>query len=549
MRKAAIALLALAFLATAFHAGAEYDVLETTARVTKATVFRSAALVTRTVDVELPAGVTVVKVTDLPPNVEPTNTVVEGSGDFTILADEIRDTWVEKAAGEEVKELSARLEELDKEIAELDVRIDEAVKRAELYRRMTPSFPKEGDKTFDTLTAEDCKRLLDTAESGMRSALQEAIELKGKRKKAADERDAVRKRLKQLGGKRRTKTVLVTVKAARAGKGTLRIVSLSGDCRWTSSYDARLVNETTCEVSYYADVTQRSGEEWKGVRLTLSTADVASLVLPPVLKKWALNLREAAKKGVTAAPRAPAANAAKFDRTAKPWGGGERGGRVADTAAREGGGGVVVEFDVPGTADIPPAATRRLLVKKLTFTGKLEREVMPRVQPYAFAVMETTNDSEYPLLPGEMRVFTGNELIGSRSFPLVMQGAKMKLYFGADPAIEVKYRPVKHKEDKGRKTREIEFEWIMEITNHRSEAVAVKVIDALPRPAMDEIRVRSVKIRPRPDNDYEEDPYRLVKWSVTLQPSEKKVFTVSFKLTAPSDIELSWQGPWAGGVR
>ncbi|MGB5107525.1 MAG: DUF4139 domain-containing protein [Candidatus Zixiibacteriota bacterium] len=41
---------------------------------------------------------------------------------------------------------------------------------------------------------------------------------------------------------------------------------------WSPSYDACLLDSNRVEISYFAQVVQRTGEDWNDVELTLSTA-------------------------------------------------------------------------------------------------------------------------------------------------------------------------------------------------------------------------------------------------------------------------------------
>jgi hypothetical protein len=60
--------------------------------------------------------------------------------------------------------------------------------------------------------------------------------------------------------------------------------------RWASSYDFRLNSttnekkETSCQLVYYGSVENDSGEDWKDVQLSLSTATPSSAAKPPALK-------------------------------------------------------------------------------------------------------------------------------------------------------------------------------------------------------------------------------------------------------------------------
>src|SRR4030095_5858559 len=84
------------------------------------------------------------------------------------------------------------------------------------------------------------------------------------------------------------------------------------DAGWRPLYDARLDSEAGhVELAQLGEVQQRTGEDWSGVALTLSTARPAVGAGLPELGSWFLNmvrLDDLAKQyGAVSADEAPAA--------------------------------------------------------------------------------------------------------------------------------------------------------------------------------------------------------------------------------------------------
>ena len=422
----------------------------------------------------------------------------------------------------------------------------------QLYPQM--SGTKADVEKVEELSLNDCKSLIATVGDGLTVVFGQRRTLEREKRGLVLERDALNKRIKELGGSTvRFCKALITVRAAVSAKVTVELLSLVGGCNWATNYDARLKEDGKVELSYYADIRQHTGEEWKDVLLALSTCSVANITLPPELKMLALKLSEVASKepqrgGFTSA-RTPSPDnwdALSSGKAPSP----RKAGLETQGTSRKAGGGVAVEFTIPAKASIPGDGTvRRLLVKKLFFDGSLEYETLPRISPNVFARVEIINNSEFPLLAGTIRSFSGGEFLGGSRFETVAMGGEFKLYFGSDPAIEAKYRPLKRRLDTGKRTNEIEFEWLLDITNKRSRKVVINVLDALPKLGNDEIKIKSVKIDPRPDNDPDKHPDRHIKWKLTLEPNEKASFRIRFRVLAPSDKQLVWEGSWEGGVR
>ncbi|MDZ7815728.1 MAG: DUF4139 domain-containing protein [Planctomycetota bacterium] len=70
----------------------------------------------------------------------------------------------------------------------------------------------------------------------------------------------------------------------------------TGGCGWSTAYDARLQENGKLSLSYFANVKQRTSEDWEGVEMSLSTNSIAAVALPPELKKVAIALVDKVQK-------------------------------------------------------------------------------------------------------------------------------------------------------------------------------------------------------------------------------------------------------------
>jgi hypothetical protein len=72
---------------------------------------------------------------------------------------------------------------------------------------------------------------------------------------------------------KRTRTVTVNLEMKAAGKATITLEYIVPRASWKPLYDARLVDDSGhVELSYNAEISQQTGEDWTDVELTLSTA-------------------------------------------------------------------------------------------------------------------------------------------------------------------------------------------------------------------------------------------------------------------------------------
>ena len=88
------------------------DVQTITGTISKVTVYRGQALVTRTLNVDLPAGTSELIVTDLPAKIVPESIYAQTSGDIKVLSVRYREKAVREDTREEVKKLDAQIEDV-----------------------------------------------------------------------------------------------------------------------------------------------------------------------------------------------------------------------------------------------------------------------------------------------------------------------------------------------------------------------------------------------------------------------------------------------------
>ena len=75
------------------------DVQTTTGTISKVTVYRGQALVTRTIDADLPAGTSELIITDLPEKIVPESLYAQTSGDVKVLSVRFRERAVREHHG------------------------------------------------------------------------------------------------------------------------------------------------------------------------------------------------------------------------------------------------------------------------------------------------------------------------------------------------------------------------------------------------------------------------------------------------------------------
>jgi hypothetical protein len=135
-------------------------------------------------------------------------------------------------------------------------------------------------------------------ERGLRDQLAAATEL---REQAARELARIEDRRRRASSVRKVeahelrKTVIVTLRGGEAARARLVVSYRVPGARWAPAYTARIDrNGTSAQLAMRAVVAQDTGEDWRGVKLTLSTADAQGWTELPELASRRIGRRQQA---------------------------------------------------------------------------------------------------------------------------------------------------------------------------------------------------------------------------------------------------------------
>ncbi len=251
-------------------------------RIAAVTVFPDRAQVTRLIEVPLPQGDTTLIVLGLPANLLGDSLRVEGAGSSRLLlgAVEARTRHGRAATREAEHRLKAEIEALSDRKRLITERIAALRFKQGVIEAVGVEFPKTKDQDGDSRLP-DPKTWAAAWDALGEGSAQVRAEIVGEEVAArALEREIEEKqaRLAQIAtGQTASVEARVAVEAAAAGTATLRLSYQVPGASWRPIYDARLDAETRkVSLTQLGEVRQRTGEDWTGVALTLSTARPAT---------------------------------------------------------------------------------------------------------------------------------------------------------------------------------------------------------------------------------------------------------------------------------
>ena len=524
-------------------------------KISAVTVYVDRAVVTRTATVELTGGTIELTFANLPEALNERSLQVSGRGTAQALILDVsaKKTYVDFTPNARVKELEDQLKGLGRQVRELDdrggllqaqtVMLDRM--EAALFAPPTKDVPRPDLTQFtNSLTYLTEQKSKITAE---RATLDE------QREEVQNKINTVQAQLNELrgAGGRGYKSVTVRVDAEKAGNLDVALSYTVPGASWSPSYDARVLStERAVALGYFGIVRQNTGEDWKDVALTLSTARPGLGGAAPVLVPWNLDvfdvvaLRQnemdkvyAKSRREMAAPaavnmqtltgNAPAADAMEMK-------------DAATASATIEAGATSASFKIAVASSIPSDnSPQKVPITAARLNAQPEYLTVPKRQATAYLTAKVYNNSEFPLLAGAMNVFLDGTFVATSSLRTVMAGEKFDLALGADEGISVKHKRVnKFTEDTGltNSGKRITYEYLITVQNNKKTAERVIVADQVPLSRNEKITVKLLS----PDaKEVKPTDEGTLKWTLDLKPAEKRELTVKFTVEYANDVNVT----------
>jgi uncharacterized protein (TIGR02231 family) len=408
-----------------------------------------------------------------------------------------------------------------------------------------------------TAKPEDAASLFAYTEAESQRLVAARLDLQRQRDDLTDQLQAKRREYAELGGEQRPdrRAALINIEAPTPGEITIELSYLTAGASWHPRYDARVETATpTVHLTQQALVTQRTGEDWRNVALALSTArPSAAASLPDEPDPWYIDVRQPPMmqhKLMRAMSATPAFGAAApqtqpgFAAPSPPMANADVSDLEFATSEVQRSGAAQV-FRVPGGASVPSDGSPHTLgLADDDLPCRFDYVAMPATAPGAHLRATTTNRTGRVLLPGELHVFhvgaAGDEYIGATALDLTAQDAELKLYLGVDDNITVKAELIERDTEKGNLLqggqRRVTVGYRATLANRTDAPQRVLLMDRLPVPRHEKVKVRVLDLRPQPTERTKLDQ---LTWELQLAPGEERRVEWRFLVESPGDLDLT----------
>jgi uncharacterized protein (TIGR02231 family) len=523
--------------------------------VISATVYKGQAQVMRSGRVALKSGQLRIFCDDLPSGFDPSSLQVEGHGTAkaSIVGTDVIRVQEDPAATPKYIELLKKLEALEArrdsigiEINALQVRLQFVEQLGRLPMQQNPSeeFPAE------IFQVDGWKALMDFLQTERTGSDGKIYALNRKKRKIEEDIGWVKRELGIMKqGTRSGNRVAIDCAVESAGELTLELTYIVPGTAWVPEYRISF-DPGSSEVAlvYNSRIKQSTGEDWKGVDITLSTAMPHAGAAPPELQPYYLSqIRARAKM----APMMEMQVDDVVESLALKGGGVRNGdddhlveGRAdhfeADIVSSE----FAASFRVPAMVDLESGAdSKRIRITEGTMPAELSLYTAPRLRDDVFVKGLVTNSLGAPILAGVAEVYIDTEapgggksstFVGKQHLETFADGQEFPLHLGVDQNMKVEHKLEKREyvEKEGKKWKKIRYHYLITMENFKKETAEIVLQDRIPVSTMKEVKIEDVDISLKPDKSREDG---IVTWNLKPAAGGKIEIRIAYTIAFPGE--------------
>lgn len=329
------------------------------------------------------------------------------------------------------------------------------------------------------------------------------------------------------------KEIVLSFSSETGGSLQLECSYLVSSAGWTPMYDVKVENTAKpVLLDYKARLFQKTGYDWKNVRITVSTANPSRdnnrpLLRPRYIGYVTYNFRTAGKSEEGVLTNMMQAEKVTSDREINyPVGVNESG--------------IQIEYRIDARQSIPSTGREHVCrLQHYTVPVTYRYHAVPKLDPGAFLLARITGYEQYNLLAGTANIFFGDTYVGQTQINPEITADTLLLSLGRDERIVVKRVRVQDKNTRKllNDSQKDTYVWETTIRNNKDSPVDIEILDQVPLSRHNEIEVELVN-----HNGAEYDKtYGKLLWNLRVQPGETKKIRFEYTIKYPKGKQVQEQ--------
>ena len=536
--------------------------IKTGSTIKAVTIYPNSAKVVRVSTIKLEAGDNDIVINNLPINLNESSLRVsgEGQGSISLGSVELLRSFQEDVVQEREKALLEKIEELQDGSRKTQDSLQRSRNQFDYIQRMVfgdKRKPKDNinhegvRETYRNLPVEKWQEAWETLDAAT-ATIQERTRVAERSLKTYNKQITKLKReLNQVAvNQKQTRTAKLNVKSESATELTLKLTYQIHGARWAPVYDADLNTSTgKIELKTLAQISQRTGEDWTSVDVTLSTLRPSTGTQLPSLNPWVLDFMP------DLPPPMPMAGSRMFKNQSIQMesmeDSMEMGAPVVAMAANPAprkrmeqvqsqliSTDFSAEYKVPNVISLNSGSNkRRFSLSSQSFDAEVRLASAPRQDPRAMILAKAKHVGESPLLAGSLSLYRNGNFVGNTYLQQKLSGEEIKLSFGEDDKVKIKFLPDPDKKSKGGllfgKKKVVERHYQLSIHSNHDKPYEISLYDVFPVAVNEDIKVKL--LGDAPSKKDLENKKGVVSWERTLKPKQDIKLKYGYTVSYPED--------------
>ncbi len=532
--------------------------------ITHVTVYPEWAYVIRSAGIELPVGASRLSLESLPAWIDAESIRVSLGKTPGVVIDGVRTetTYLARSTQDEVNAAEQRVTQINDQIEDLSNHLAVLAEEKQYLRDLKVFLvgARPENAAIREVSIEEMAAVQDHLKTQMLENARAITELNRKVRDLRPELAVAQRTFNDLRGRIQLeqKRIVIDLTAAEAVNTTIEVGYLISGASWYPAYDARSSSASgELTLTARAVVQQSTGEDWNQATFTLSTIQPYLSREKPQLKPWVLgrsfdpnaplnaemsqrqspeNFRYGNKE---AEQRLSQIQSKQYDyNTKNQWAQAAYARvnlnrdnllRVVRSVEERG---TTVEFNVVGkhsvTADGKPS---ELPLGQATLDTTRHYAATPAVSRSTYITAQMRNTGQFPVLPGEVRIYTDGSFVAKSTLPFVAQNERFELFLGLEERIKVTRELDYTRSSTGTwsNKKRLSAAYVIEVRNFHDTPITIDVADQVPVSEDKEISVRVETIDPAAGSVDK----GIITWPVKLGPGEAKTLRFAFRIEYP----------------
>lgn len=501
------------------------------AEIKHVTVFPDRAQIDHETSVSLAPGKTILKLSGLSPYIDVQSIQVKGFGEFTILSVNHQNNYLQNLEDNpEMKSIRNQIEALQTKVEDEKAALG-TLKEKEKFLAANQAVLVKAT----TFSIEQFKSVIELYTSNMdqiaTTTLKKNRLIKDYEKQIAALQQQVADKLGK--GQLPSGEILVTVTSEKQLTGKFSFSYVVANAGWYPSYDIRVDDiKKPVTILYKANVYQRSGVEWKDVKLSFSNATPWVAGNVPVLNPWFIDYYTYPRPMIAGVKRSNAP--VMLEKAAMELKSEDALEEAAPVAVEKQVGETTITFDIAIPYSIPSdGKIQTVEIQRLTAPADYKYVTLPKLSPLAFLTANITDWAKLSLQSGEATLYFENSFVGKSNLNVNQTTDTLTLSLGTDNSILVKREKRKDFTSKkvigANKTETYSF--LLTVRNNKSNPVKITLSDQIPVSSNSGITVDPVELSGGKHNAETGE----IKWDLEIKPQETKQIILTYSVKYPKD--------------